>query len=195
MFKPFLIADVRSILRRSLPEFGSLQSSDLDFTVPEEFGNQIPLPGSPEFAVSDRAHQVMQTLEAATEVARLFPGARLVLLTIPKSTRPPGSGMAQPLPFPVIKTRELRRESSADLAAIVRTAMVEDLSEDLPPAAESLLAELGVIERQNRSYFLADSRTGDATAAFNYRQRRRSDILAELLELKRSASGPLDPAS
>jgi len=195
MSKPYLIADVRSILRRSLPETGP-QSPELDCAVLDEPISMIPFPLSPEPNTLDRARQVMQTLEAASVVERLFPGARLVLLSVPEPVQPRWTEKSEPLPMREFRTREPKEDRPADLAAIVRTAMVEDLNEDLPSAAESLLAELGMIERQNRSYYQADSRSDDATAAFNYRQRRRSDILAELLELKRSVQGPmLDPAS
>jgi hypothetical protein len=143
--------------------------------------NEIPFPVSPRADCTqlDRARDVMHSLETATVLSRLFPGTPLVLLTLPETHE----SQAEPLPMRSITTQ---RTGSGDLAAIVRTVMVEEFP-SVPAAAEVLLGELGVIERQNRSYYLADRHSDDANAAYDYRQRRRGDILAELLELKRAA--------
>jgi hypothetical protein len=184
MSKQSYIADVRSILSRSL----DLQPlGEICDRPGREFeSNEIRFPSRIEPSVVDRAREVMRSLETATVLSRLFPGAPLVLIAVPEPESQP-KPEAEPLPMRCITTG---RTHSGDLASIIRTAMVEEFPANVPAAAESLLGELGVIERQDRGYYLADQHSDDAVAAYNYRQRRRTDILAELLELKRDATNP-----
>jgi hypothetical protein len=186
MSKPSLIADVRSILRRSLPETDEQVYVALG-EAPRQVGegNEIPFPVHPNSTVLNHAHDVMQSLRAATVLGHLFPGVPLVLVAVSEPTNQP-QPTTEPLPMRTIITRRVR---SGDLAAIIRDAMVEEFPANVPAQAEALLAELGAIERQDRGYHFTDEHTDDAIAAYNYRQRRRGDILAELLELKRGARG------
>src|SRR5258707_9994781 len=178
MSKPTLVSDVRSVLRRSLPEidprvieFDSAQYLDIQ-------DDYSPVPESP---ILRRAREVMNSLQAASALSRLFPGMPLLLVAFPEDLR------EEPKQVAPLTLRDVtpRPERIADLAAIIRSSFVDEFEAGVPAAAEALLGELGVIERQDHAYYLDDSPNEDSIAAYNYRQCRRKDILAELLELKR----------
>ena len=63
-------------------------------------------------------------------------------------------------------------------------AVVYVLPPENRPQAESLLSQLRIVETQDQEFYEADEPDTISAAAHNYRQRRRQDILAELIELK-----------
>jgi hypothetical protein len=187
MLKPTLVSDVRSVLRRSLP------ASDprvIEFRSTPDIDDPDGYPPLPEGSIINRARDVMNSLQAATALSRLFPGTPLVLLAFPEGRFPEHHIEGLPEDVTPLPMREVsaRPERVADLATIIRSSLVEEFESGVPAAAEALLGELGVVERQDRAYFMAESHDDDSIAAYNYRQRRRKDILAELLELKHDAN-------
>jgi hypothetical protein len=182
MSKPTLVTDVRSVLRRSLPE---PNARVIDFDTARPFENVAPFPQLPDNSMVYRSREVMNSLQAATALSRLFPGTPLIVLAVPENPAKDLPMDVAPLPMREISTRP---ERSADLAAIIRSSFSDEFEDSVPAVAEALLGELGVIERQDRSYYVAENHDDDAMAAYNYRQRRRKDILSELLELKRGSN-------
>jgi hypothetical protein len=192
MPKPTVISDVRSVLRRSLPESDTRVIEFNAARTYNTYNNVTEFPQLPEETIVGRVRQVMNSLQAATALSHLFPGTPLLVLAVPQdrfeeSTQPLEGTYndVAPLPMREINTRN---EAAPELTALIRASFVDEFREGVPAVAESLLGELGVIERQDRGYYLADNHDDDSAAAYNYRQRRRKDILAELLEMKRGSN-------
>jgi hypothetical protein len=101
-------------------------------------------------------------------------------------------------PFVVIKvdkrSRLLSYEShfvagdEPEIAPRVRAAVVHVLPPENHSQAESLCYQLSQVENQDHEFYAADEPDAICVAAHNYRQRRRQDILAELIELKNYGS-------
>ena len=113
--------------------------------------------------------------------------------SVSSSYQPRGTQSQRP-PFIVItvdkRSRLLSYEShyvpanKPELAPTVRAAVLQVL----PPAglhqAETLLSQLTLVENQDHEFYEIEAPDAISVAAHNYRQRRRQDILAELIELK-----------
>jgi hypothetical protein len=99
-------------------------------------------------------------------------------------------------PFVVIKVDKRSRllsyeshfvganEPVAEIAPRVRAAVVHVLPPENHLKAESLCYQLSVVENQDQEFYEVDEPDAICVAAHSYRQRRRQDILAELIELK-----------
>jgi hypothetical protein len=101
-------------------------------------------------------------------------------------------------PFVVIKvdkrSRLLSYEShfvagnQPEIAPRIKAAVAHVLPPENRPKAESLCFELSQVENQDQQFYEAEEPDAVCVAAHNYRQRRRQDILAELIELKNYGS-------
>ena len=110
------------------------------------------------------------------------------------STCQPRGTQSQRPPFIVItvdkRSRLLSYEShylpanEPELAPTVREAVLHVLPAGDRDQAEALLSQLTVVENQDHEFYEIEEPDAPSIAAHNYRQRRRQDILAELIELK-----------
>lgn len=109
------------------------------------------------------------------------------------STARPKRGDTQRPPFVLItvdkRSRLLSYEShyvakEPELARTVRAAVVHVLPRSGQAQAEPLLSKLTLVESQDQKFYDSEEPDAISVAAHNYRQRRRQDILAELIELK-----------
>jgi hypothetical protein len=181
MAKPTLISDVRSVLHRSLPES---PVHGAGFQPAPSSRNLAESSQLPETSPIHRVHQVMQSLQPATAPRHLFPGTSLVLAAQQAQFEPEKTAKGRSLQEELVIRRDV---FSGDLASIIRLAFLDECNGSIPFVAETLLEELKVIERRDRSYYVAESHDEDAVAAYCHRQKRRKDILARLLKLKRIA--------
>jgi hypothetical protein len=174
MDKPTLVADVRSFLRRSLPD--TIQGNDalpLDSSQDNHETVQTGLDDIAMFGLN-RTKDLTKMLQMASVLSRLLPGVHLVLMNTPTADLVDNNA-ATPI---------LAGGRHADRVVSVRAALAAAFP-NVPAAAEALLSELGVIERQDRLYYCNCDQDRDATTAWAYQQRRREDILDEISELKR----------
>lgn len=174
MDKPTLVADVRSILRRSLPD--AIQGNDaLPLDSSQDSYETFPM-GLDDIATFglNRTRDLMKMLQMASALSSVLPGVQLVLMNTP-TVGLVGNNAATPI---------LASGRQEDQVVSIRAALAAAFP-TVPAAVEALLSELGVIERQDRLYYCSRDHDGDATTAWAYRQRRREDILDEISELKR----------
>jgi hypothetical protein len=141
-----------------------------------------------------RAFLSEQGWETGDEIADFR--SEMAVIDFPASNASPQQRQRQAgrPPFVVIKVDKRSRllsyeshfvnEADAEIAPRVRAAVVHVLPPENRPHAESLLCQLSVVENQDQEFYEVEEPDAICVAAHNYRQRRRQDILAELIELK-----------
>jgi len=125
---------------------------------------------SPNAIVLSGTREVMQALEAASVLSRTLRSSSEFLEPVVSEEQP---------------SEAERATSRAELVAGKKT-MANSCLEDMPSALEKLVSELGLIEHQNQAYYRNHERSRDAMTAYGFRQRRRENILAEIVELTRT---------
>lgn len=182
MDKPTLVADVRSISQRSSP--------DEPTNTATSYGRSWNGRETSKFGLEDpaalplnRTKDVMNTLQTATALSRLLPGVPLILVNLPMTDGV--DDKTSTAADPAVSTASRHKDEQL---AIVRADLAAAFPQNVPAAAEALLSELGVIDRQDRSYYATQDHDQDANTAYAYRQHRRDDILAEIIELKRRSN-------
>jgi hypothetical protein len=180
MARATTVSDVRSILRRSLPDSVPAGNDPAERL-------EGPQDAEPSRVISastlERTFEIMHTLQTASVLSRLLPGMPLILLGLPGVDG--SAARLADMPEPLTIDSRPSTGSHSDHAGNMRASLADSFSASVPAAAEALLSELGVIERQDRAYYRNESHNEDASAAYQYRQRRKADILAEILELRK----------
>jgi hypothetical protein len=75
-------------------------------------------------------------------------------------------------------------EPILEIAPRLRAAAIHVLPLEKHAKAETLCYQLSIVENQDQEFYEVEEPDAVCIAAHNYRQRRRQDILAELIELK-----------